>query len=92
MKIEISSRTFSRVMIRILPIILLGTLTAFASRADKKKSKLETDVNFTDLTVQGNYQLADEANATVEDDKRLNDLLQPRKHFKDRLGQTAGRN
>jgi hypothetical protein len=79
------------IVFRILPIILLGVVTAIAAPT-KTKSKLETDVNFSDLTVQGKYQLADEANATVEDDKGLNDLLQPRKHFKDRLGQTAGRN
>ena len=80
------------VIYRILPIILLGVVTAFAAPNKSAKTKLETDVNFSDLTVQGKYQLADEANATVEDDKGLNDLLQPRKHFKDRLGQTAGRN
>ncbi len=79
------------ILLKILPIILLGLATATA--APKKKSgKLETDVNFSDLMVQGKYQLADEANATVEDDKALNDLLQPRKNFKDRLSQTAQRN
>ncbi len=78
-------------IVRILPILLLGLVTAIAA-PKKKFSKLETNVNFSDLTVGGKYQLADEANATVEDDKGLNDLLQPRKHFKDRLSQTAGRN
>ncbi len=79
------------IIFRILPIILLGVMTAYAAPT-KKKSQLKTDVNFGDLTVQGKYQLADEANVTVEDDKELNDLLQPRKHFKDRLGLTSGRN
>lgn len=86
---------------RILPILFLGLLLAIISatastvkptKAPSAKSKLETDVNFSDLMVQGKYQLADEANATVEDDKGLNDLLQPRKNFKDRMSQTAGRN
>lgn len=79
-----------QILIRIMPVLALGFVTAFA--APTKRTKLETDVNFSDLTVQGKYQLADEANANVEDDKKLNDLLQPRKHFKDRLSQTAGRN
>jgi len=80
-------------IIRILLGLMISLTVAVAAPTAKKKNpKLETDVNFEDLTVRGKYQLADEANATVEDDKSLNDLLQPRKNFKDRLNQTVQRN
>jgi hypothetical protein len=73
-------------------ILVLNAVSVVPAQAAAKKQKLETDVNFSDLTVSGKYQLADEANARVENDKTLKDLLQPRRNFKDRLSQTAGRN
>jgi len=57
-----------------------------------KKSHLSTDVNFEDQLVNGKYAYPDEAIATVEDDKLLNDLLAVRKDFKDRLKQASARN
>lgn len=57
---------------------------------NKKKSNptdahLQTNVNFDDHGVTGEYQMPDEALARVENEKSLTDLLGPRKHFKDRL-------
>lgn len=46
---------------------------------------LQTNVNFDDHGVTGEYQMPDEALARVENEKSLTDLLGPRKHFKDRL-------
>lgn len=70
-------------------IILALMLVSFAwqgsvSGAEKKKH-LSTNVNFEDLVVSGQYQYPDEATATVENEKTLNDLIGVRKDFKDRL-------
>lgn len=46
---------------------------------------LQTNVNFEDHGVTGEYQMPDEALARVENEKSLTDLLGARKHFKDRL-------
>lgn len=59
--------------------------------AGKKKgavatdAHLQTNVNFEDHGVTGEYQMPDEALARVENEKSLTDLLGARKHFKDRL-------
>jgi hypothetical protein len=55
------------------------------------KRKLGTKFNFEDMMVKGKYQYPDEAITSVEDEKGLNDLLGVRKHFKDRLQQSATR-
>ena len=65
---------------------------AGATQVAQKKSHLSTDVNFEDQLVNGKYAYPDEAIATVEDDKLLNDLLSVRKNFKDRLKQASARN
>jgi hypothetical protein len=69
--------------------------TSVASENKKNKPKINknlgTDFNFSDLTIKGKYQYADEAAAIVENEKDLDDLLQPRKHFKDRLSQSSSR-
>jgi hypothetical protein len=75
--------------------ILIGLLIASlgsAATVTKKKSTLSTDVNFEDQLVNGKYAYPDEAIATVEDDKLLNDLLAVRKNFKDRLEKASVRN
>ncbi len=55
------------------------------------KSKLSTDHEFEDKLVNGQYQYPDEATATVDDEKILDDLVGVRKEFKDRLKQSAER-
>jgi hypothetical protein len=59
--------------------------------AAKSGSKLGTNFDFDDLIVRGKYQYADEALATVENEKDLDDLLGVRKHFKDRMKQASNR-
>jgi hypothetical protein len=56
--------------------------------AAKKKS---TEMSFDDVLVQGKFQFADEAVATVEGDKVLDALLGVRTDFKDRLKKSAAR-
>jgi hypothetical protein len=75
----------------IMSSIALAT-TAPTKKAKVKKSGLSTNVNFEDQLVNGKYAYPDEALATVEDEKLLNDLLAVRKNFKDRLKQTSMRN
>lgn len=53
------------------------------------KSDLQTDVKFDDSAVHGQYQVPEEALAKVENEKGLSDLLGVRKHFKDRLTESA---
>jgi hypothetical protein len=47
--------------------------------------KMSRDVVFDGSTVNGRYHSAGEAVATVENEKKLNDLIGARKDFKDRL-------
>ena len=55
------------------------------------KSKLKMEHDFSDKLVNGQYQYPDEATATVDDEKILDDLVGVRKEFKDRLNQSAER-
>ena len=48
-------------------------------------AKLSTDMHFDELNVHGRYQAGDEGYAVVEDEKALDDLLDYRKDYKDRL-------
>ena len=50
------------------------------------RPKLGTDFSFNASTIRGKYHYATEGMITVEDDKKLIDLLGVRQHFKDRLG------
>jgi hypothetical protein len=79
-------------------IASLPSLAAPKKQARKKaaavkraavKSDLQTDVRFDDSAVHGQYQVPEEALAKVENEKGLNDLLGVRKHFKDRLLESA---
>jgi len=76
--------------------MLIGMLSISSAGASKatqsKKGHLSTNVNFEDQLVNGKYAYPDEAIATVEDDKLLDDLLGVRKNFKDRLKQASARN
>ncbi len=65
-----------------------------AKKQVQKKSvlpggELKTDIKFGDHDLHGQYQTPDEALASVENEKGLNDLLGVRKHFKDRLLKAA---
>jgi hypothetical protein len=51
--------------------------------------QLSTDVKFDDSVLHGQYQTPDEALAKVEDEKGLSDLIGVRKHFTDRIKQSA---
>jgi hypothetical protein len=53
--------------------------------ASGEKADVGTDFRFDDLTVHGQYQSANEGLVTVENDKDLNNLLDYRTDYKDRL-------
>ena len=55
-----------------------------------QESRLRTDVVFEGSTVHGRYNYADEAIATVENEKMLNRLLGVRTDFKDRMKNATG--
>lgn len=72
---------------------------ASESRSAQRKTQqaahqraLGTDHVFSDASVRGKYQYADEGNVTIENEKELIDLLGMRRHFKDRLTSETGRN
>jgi hypothetical protein len=48
-------------------------------------AKLSTNMQFDELNVHGRYQAGDTGYATVEDEKPLDDLLDYRTEYKDRL-------
>jgi hypothetical protein len=83
-------------------LVILALITAaqssFASTAVKatkakqaNDSKIGTDHNFDDKVVSGKFQYPDEATATVDDEKLMDDLIGVRKNFKDRLKESAER-
>lgn len=63
----------------------------FAAPAASQTKKLDTNVSFDDLLIQGKYQFSDEAVTTVEQDKVLDSLLGVRKDFKDRIQRSAAK-
>jgi len=78
-------------------LLVFGLIVAIPANAAPKKSTkkakaqadLQTDVRFDDSVLHGQYQVPDEALAKVENEKVLSDLLGVRKHFKDRLLESA---
>lgn len=73
--------------IALFGLVLLAP-SSFAKKSVQKASprfNLSTNVRFDSDTVYGKYQYADEALATVEDEKLMTTLLGVRKDFKDRL-------
>jgi hypothetical protein len=56
-----------------------------SSESSATSAKLLTDVRFTGSDVGGKYQTPTEGLATVENEKPLIDLIQPRREFTDRL-------
>lgn len=80
-----------RMFLLILSLTVSASVFAASKKAKKAKDRVSTDVSFEGQTVHGRYQSADEAVAIVEDDKVLNDLLDVRTHFKDRLKKNMSR-
>ncbi|MCB0394906.1 MAG: hypothetical protein KDD25_10110 [Bdellovibrionales bacterium] len=73
-------------------LLFLATQSSAASSISKapKRSTLKTEMNFSDTQVKGKYHFANEAIATVEDEKLIHDVLAPRKDFKDRIKEELG--
>ena len=72
-------------MIVILLLPVMSSAAQSKGKATKKPSGLGTDIRFTGSDVGGKYQVPGEALATVENEKALMDLIEPRREFKDRL-------
>lgn len=56
----------------------------------QKNSKLETDVNFSGSAFLGQYANFSEVNADIEADKKLINVVEPRKDFKWQLKTSRG--
>lgn len=56
------------------------------------RAQLGTSFRFNPNALQGKRQMSPNLTATVENDKYLDDLLAPRKSFKDRIDQDKQRN
>ena len=72
-------------------LTILCVNTAHAQSSDAS-SKLEKNVSFEDMLIQGKFHFTDESVTTVEDDKVLEGLLGIRKDFKDKVKKSASRN
>lgn len=74
----------------------LVVLSAFQFSAEAQSSgqpvKLEKNISFEDMLIQGKFQFKDETVMTVEQDKVLDGLLGVRKDFKDKIKRSASRN
>jgi hypothetical protein len=70
----------------------LGARSAKNISTSGAKAKLGTSFHFDASSLNGKFQSAPNSAATVEDDKFLEDLLSPRRHFRDRLSQDMQRN
>lgn len=75
-------------MIRLL---LISILLGFGFTANAAKKQKDTNFNFDELLIQGQYHFSDEVTTTVEQDKVLDALLGVRKDFKDRMKRSASR-
>ncbi len=77
-------------MSKIIAFIILS-MSSVAAFAAPESKKLDTNVSFDDLLIQGKYQFSDESVITVEQDKVLDSLLGVRKDFKDRIYRSAAK-
>jgi len=66
--------------------------TPSIKRPSSSRSQLGTSFKFDGTTLRGKYQSALGTQATVEDDKYLEDLLGGRKSFTDRIQKEEQRN
>jgi hypothetical protein len=79
----------------LLPILTVNATYAAGKKASKKahpQAKLGTSFKFDGTTLRGKYQTSLGTNATVENDKYLDDLLAGRKNFQDRVQEDEKRN
>jgi hypothetical protein len=82
----------------LMACLLLPILTANAAQSKKvspssaSTAKLGTSFKLDGSTLRGKYQTSLGTNATVENDKYLDDLLGGRKSFKDRIQEDQNRN
>lgn len=75
-------------MKQILILILFvggSALAAEKATPSKESAHRSTDIRFSGQDVGGKYQSAGEAISTVENEKPLIELIEPRREFKDRL-------
>ncbi|MCC6278664.1 MAG: hypothetical protein IT289_12180 [Oligoflexia bacterium] len=57
----------------------------------KRNEKFKTELDFSDRAVKGQFQQPSSGVVTVENEKAIDDLLGIRKHFKDRMKESANR-
>lgn len=80
----------------LVALVLLSQLTGIQGMAATKKAsnhaQLGTSFRFNPNALHGKRQVSPNLTATVENDKYLDDLLGPRRSFKDRLEQDKQRN
>ncbi len=74
-------------MNKLLVIILIGFshLGFSAEPKPSHKSNLSTEMHFSGLKVKGRYNSPGETSIVIEDEKKLNNLITIRKHFRDRI-------
>ncbi len=80
-------------------VLFLLSFQTMAKNIEKKKVskgaqtqvQLGTSFRFDGTSLQGKYQNSSALNATVENDKYLEDILSPRKNFDDRVRQDQER-
>lgn len=70
--------------------LILGALAVVSGTADARKAgapsaHVSRDVVFDGSTIGGRYLSAGEATATVEQEKKMNELIGSRANFNDRL-------
>lgn len=82
----------------LVALVLLSQLAGFQGLAAAKttdkanRAQLGTSFRFNPNALHGKRQVSPNLTATVENDKYLDDLLGPRKSFKDRIEQDKQRN
>lgn len=78
--------TTTLILAAIMVVVGVHTQNSEAkSKTSKKASTLSTDIRFNGHDVGGKYQSPGEAVTTIEKEKPLTDLIEPRREFKDRL-------
>ena len=85
-------KTKTAVFTLLVALLLAPLAKAEVQDGNQGLVKLEKDISFEDLLVQGKYQFSDEAVSTVEQDKVLDALLGVRTDFRDKIKQSASRN
>lgn len=78
----------------LMTALILLSAVQFSAEAQSSGQpvKLEKNISFEDMLIQGKFQFKDETVMTVEQDKVLDGLLGVRKDFKDKIKRSASRN